>query len=43
LREEFCASQVTLSHTLLLADREAMDMLTNSIRKVEENADELLD
>ena len=40
--EEFCAGEVTLPHQILLADRQALDMIISSIEKIKENVDELL-
>jgi len=40
--EEFTAKEVTLPHPILLGDREALDLVISSIKKIKENVDELL-
>ncbi len=40
--EEFIAREITLPHEILLADREALDLVVSSIEKIKENVDELL-
>ena len=40
--EEFTAREITLPHQLLLADKEALDLIIRSIEKIKENVDEIL-
>jgi len=40
--EEFSVCQITLPHQILLADREALDLIVRSIEKIKENVDEIL-
>lgn len=40
--EEFKAKEITLPHEILLADREALNLVVSSIEKIKENVDELL-
>ena len=40
--EEFTAREVTLPHQILLADREAVDLVVGAMEKIKDNVDELL-
>jgi len=40
--EEFTAREVTLPHQILLADREAVDLVVGAVEKIKDNVDELL-
>jgi len=40
--EEFTAKEITLPHSILLAEREALDLIVSSIEKIKENVEELL-
>jgi len=40
--EKFTASEITLPHSLLLGEREALDLVVSSIEKIKENIEEIL-